>query len=916
MTTYNTGNPLGSAAAKDLYDNAQNLDHLSNDQVNETWDDRFGKPRLTWHGMEVGFHGLVNEYGEKLEELTDEFEDTIASVGWVQMGNYAPGMVISSRNQIVFYNGYWYAWRGDLPHETSGATPDDDGGIWSEANPDGMWVNVIGIENTASVEKATGLKIFSKVGNVVVGDSITSTGNRFAVVYGNKLRMLTNLPASGTVESIDASANSITIGGKKHWMLEYYGDAVNLSEPVVVGSGETMVVSGSPDMHGASVTGTGTVVGVVGNGTDMGVFDVKANVVKASERDTAVLTADIIVDPMLSTAGAVATLSDALAAAAALVSGGRTADINVLLRAGRHEISPITITDEHIPGFGNLSVTVDDTTIVISDNTIVLGQNSEGRLIFKNYGREKPVITPVMNYVSSSGGQPYKTHHQRVANVSGEPHLEAYDVYMNPVKVSDNYNEKTGKLPRNANKRITQVVDNTFTLKLQASDAIGMISEELSSVALRINHNYSSSWNNITTLTTDGSIIYTAQGPWNTLPEDHYFDGFYYATGFSAPYWLRNAIYLLNEDTYCCNISHWYIPSKLKGIYYPEALYGFYITVSTSSVTFSGIDFAFFDIPKTSLEAIWSERFQNAGAIDISNSSACVMEDFKATNITGMFMKTSKNSSFINGFELDGIGCSGFMIANVSHNSNMVISNFKINNLGKYSVAAIGIYTVGYNVTVENGLIQNIGFAGISADSSWQDSDNIGNLVSGLFSNVRVINVGKRDGTTSDIHLASDFGAININAKQLAIDYHFSRIYVNDISGAMNIRALFLDDGVNGFRITNSFIGAVDGQYALDARQVESGTFNNEFINLVVLGNIRLHSLTNTSLLTGIVAGDVNALDANGTIAFKPSASPFRFERRWDFITAIPLSINNSTNLTDYLSQFVVSNSLLTTTTY
>ncbi|MDM3063456.1 hypothetical protein [Citrobacter sp. CK180] len=916
MTTYNTGNPLGSAAAKDLYDNAENLDHLAIDQENETWPDRLGKERKTWHGMEVGFQEIVNEYSEQLEELTDEFEETIASLGWVQMGNYAPGMVISSRNQIVFYNGYWYAWRGDLPHTTAGATPVEDGGIWSEANPDGMWVNVIGIENTASVEKATGLKIFSKAGNVVVGDSITSTGNRFAVVYGNKLRMLTNLPASGTVESIDDAAKSITIGGKKHWMLEYYGDAVNLSEPVVVGSGETMVVSGSPDLHGSSINGAGTVVGVVGNGTSMGVFDVKANVVKASERDTALLAADIIVDPMLSTAGAVATLSDALAAAAALVSGGRTADINVLLRAGRHEISPITITDEHIPGFGNLSVTVDDTTIVISDNTIVLGQNSEGRLIFKNYGREKPVITPVMNYVSSSGGQPYKTHHQRVANMSGEPHLEAYDVYMNPVKVSDNYNEKTGKLPRNVNKRIIQVVDNVYTFKLQPDDASGMINEELSSVALRINQNYSSSWNNITSIGSDGSVVYTAQGPWSTSPDGLYFDGFYYATGFSAPYWLRNATYLLSEDTYCCNSSHWYIPSKLNGIYYPDALYGFYITVSTSSVTFSGIDCAFFDIPKTSLEAIWSERFQNAGAIDISNSSAFVMENFKARNITGMFMKTSKNSSFINGFELDDVGCSGFMIANVSHNSNMIISNFKINNLGKYSVAAIGIYTVGYNVTVENGMIQNIGFAGISADSSWQDSGNIGNLVSGLFSNVRVINVGKRGGKTSDIHMASDFGAINVNAKQIAIDYHFTGIYVNDVSGAMNIRSLFLDDGVNGFRITNSFIGAVDGQYALDARQVLNGTYNNMFLNLVILGNIRLHSLTNTSMLTGIVSGDVNDFDTNGAIAFKPNSSPFRFERRGDFITAIPFNINTSSNITDYLSQFVVSNSLLTATTY
>jgi len=916
MTTYNTRHPLGSAAAKDLYDNAQNFDHLSNDRVNETWDDRFGVPRLTWHGMEVGFQGLVNEYSEQLEELTDEFEETIASVGWVQMGNYAPGMVISSRNQIVFYNGYWYAWRGDLPHETSGATLDDDGGIWSEANPDGMWVNVIGIENTASVEKATGLKIFSKVGNVVVGDSITSTGNRFAVVYGNKLRMLTNLPASGNVESIDASANSITIGGKKHWMLEYYGDAVNLSEPVVVAAGETMVVSGSPDMRGAAVTGAGAVVGVVGNGTDMGVFDVKANVVKASERDTAVLTADIIIDPMLSTAGAVATLSDALAAAAALVSGGRTADINVLLRAGRHEISPITITDEHIPGFGNLSVTVDDTTVVISDNTIVLGQNSEGRLIFKNYGREKPVITPVMNYVSSSGGQPYKTHHQRVANVSGEPHLEAYDVYMNPVKVSDNYNEKTGKLPRNVNKRIIQVVDNVYTFKLQPDDAAGMAGEELSSVALRINQNYSSSWNNITEINSFGEVIYPAQGPWDTSPGGLYFDGFYYATGFSAPYWLRNAKYLLNEDTYCCDTSYWYIPNKKNGLYYPSTVYGFWITVNTSSVTFSGVDFAYFDMPKTSLQAIWNERFQLAGCLEVSTSTACLFERFNAHDITGLFMRTSKNSSVIRDFKLRNIGCSGFVVAYQTSCANMHIQNFEISNMGKYSVAANGIYVLGYNVSVRDGNINNIGFTGIATSSSWQDVGNEGKVVTGNFTNIKVTDVGKRDGINSDLHLASDFGAVSCGAKQIAVNYHFSNVYINDVVGASNVRSLFLDDGVNGFNITNSFIGAVDGQYALDARQVNNGTFNNKFLNLTVLGNVRLHSLTDTTSFTGIVAGNNNELDTNGAIAFKPSVSPFRFERRETYLTAIPYSVNNSSNITDYLSQFLVSNSLLTSTQY
>lgn len=52
MTTYNTGNPLGSQDPRDLFDNAQNMDDAANSQTSEEWVDRFGKPRKTWHGIE------------------------------------------------------------------------------------------------------------------------------------------------------------------------------------------------------------------------------------------------------------------------------------------------------------------------------------------------------------------------------------------------------------------------------------------------------------------------------------------------------------------------------------------------------------------------------------------------------------------------------------------------------------------------------------------------------------------------------------------------------------------------------------------------------------------------------------------------------------------------------------------------
>jgi|SRR5690625_2647021 len=51
MTTYNTGNPIGSKDPRDLYDNAENLDVLANDTNRNTHPDRFGVPRLTWKGI-------------------------------------------------------------------------------------------------------------------------------------------------------------------------------------------------------------------------------------------------------------------------------------------------------------------------------------------------------------------------------------------------------------------------------------------------------------------------------------------------------------------------------------------------------------------------------------------------------------------------------------------------------------------------------------------------------------------------------------------------------------------------------------------------------------------------------------------------------------------------------------------------
>lgn len=63
MTTYATGNPLGSKDPRDLYDNAESFDAAMNDRVNTTWNDRFGVSRPTMKGYEEQFNDWLDAQG-------------------------------------------------------------------------------------------------------------------------------------------------------------------------------------------------------------------------------------------------------------------------------------------------------------------------------------------------------------------------------------------------------------------------------------------------------------------------------------------------------------------------------------------------------------------------------------------------------------------------------------------------------------------------------------------------------------------------------------------------------------------------------------------------------------------------------------------------------------------------------------
>ncbi|WP_154916558.1 right-handed parallel beta-helix repeat-containing protein [Klebsiella michiganensis] len=118
MSTYKTGNPLGSAAVKDLFDNAENLDFALNSLTALIWTDRLGKTRRSFFGMESAFV-------TQLTSQESRFNTFIQSSGYQIVGDYTAGpLTITEYNQLIRYNNELYKLTAatDIPFTTAGHT--------------------------------------------------------------------------------------------------------------------------------------------------------------------------------------------------------------------------------------------------------------------------------------------------------------------------------------------------------------------------------------------------------------------------------------------------------------------------------------------------------------------------------------------------------------------------------------------------------------------------------------------------------------------------------------------------------------------------------------------------------------------------------------------------------------------------
>lgn len=101
MTTYNTGNPIGSKDARDLYDNAQNLDNFSNGSA-ASYTDRLGVSRRSLAGIDA------------------TADDVLNGIGYAVPVAYASGISLTLTSHTVEYAGEIYAPKSSaLPFTTS-----------------------------------------------------------------------------------------------------------------------------------------------------------------------------------------------------------------------------------------------------------------------------------------------------------------------------------------------------------------------------------------------------------------------------------------------------------------------------------------------------------------------------------------------------------------------------------------------------------------------------------------------------------------------------------------------------------------------------------------------------------------------------------------------------------------------------
>lgn len=159
--TFNTGNPIGSTDARDLSDNAENMDYLENSTTELTHPDRLGTVRKTRHGMEVQHDNQISahevehdaqisahevEHDNQMQSFETDFNGRLAGMAFTRVGSFTTGATLTDMPQVLVWeasqggDGHEYGWTGSFSPSgkvvIAGSNPETTGGIGA-----GAWVD-------------------------------------------------------------------------------------------------------------------------------------------------------------------------------------------------------------------------------------------------------------------------------------------------------------------------------------------------------------------------------------------------------------------------------------------------------------------------------------------------------------------------------------------------------------------------------------------------------------------------------------------------------------------------------------------------------------------------------------------------------------------------------------------------------
>jgi hypothetical protein len=185
MTTYNTGNPIGSTEPRDLSDNSENFDNLING-VNSSYNDRLGIARKSWAGIEA----QVSEF--------------FIGSAYEFVGDYAAGIELTRYSQLVRDAGEFWRVSGSvtLPYTTTGAGLPEGGSFVAvgdaylrqslASQTAGQGASLVGMEGGPTVEAAVTqaeediLERVIRKATVAEIEALTGTSNHQVSLSGSR----------------------------------------------------------------------------------------------------------------------------------------------------------------------------------------------------------------------------------------------------------------------------------------------------------------------------------------------------------------------------------------------------------------------------------------------------------------------------------------------------------------------------------------------------------------------------------------------------------------------------------------------------------------------------------------------------------------------------------------------------------